>query len=140
MAFVSTTHGVALETQSAFVASIILAVFCTIIEACFAHTFSETIGSGTATQMMVVVDGNWDKTSDPEMCGTEGRQCTRGSSMHVNAPGWGGGKTVSKAVHNTAYTVMQAVHGQSHESTTSKQNSSRRLDTANFLQALQSHK
>jgi hypothetical protein len=132
MAFVSDTQVIALETQSALIASILLAVACTIIEAVFAHTFSQTIGNMVATQLTVVIGGGDSETSrDLETSGAEGR---------YNALGWGGRKTVLKTGHNTAYTLIQSVHDQSHETTPSKPISSRRLDTANFLQALHSYK
>jgi hypothetical protein len=110
-----------LKTQSALIASIILAVGCTMIEAVLAHTFSETIDSRTSTPEVLleavhVADGRLGTT-------------------------WGGRKTISASVHNTAYAMIQSVHAdQAHQTTARKQNTWKRLDTANFLQGLHSHK
>jgi hypothetical protein len=115
-----------METPSVLIASIVMAVACTMIEAVLAHTFSETIESGTA-----VTDAQ-EPVLDMFVVQVQGGHNNEGSR-----------KMVPNGAHNTAYTMMQSlhsVHDKSHQTTIGKQNSSRRLDATSFLQGLQSHK
>jgi hypothetical protein len=125
----SMSHVVAIETQGALIASIIVASVCTTIEAVLAHTFSETIGTEVVDEGTMAAAFEWVEVQDV---------------YHQDVYHHDKSTRLSKSAPGAAYTLMQSIHSQtpetSYQTTENKQNSSRRLDTANFLQTMQSYK
>jgi hypothetical protein len=124
---------VALETQGALIASIIVATVCTAIEAVLAHTFSQTIGTEVIDEGTMAAF-EWEEV----------QHVYNQDVYHHDKPGGGDRRTLYKSAPGAAYTLMQSIHSQtpetSYQTTENKQNSSRRLDTAHFLQTMHSYK